>query len=214
MSIKTCVKTWKNRPALFINDRPHTGFMLFHGTHPDACGDIARFAKSGVHLFTTCFSMEWLSDFERVDSAMRAIIDANPDILVLPRFGYEPPAPWREQHPDELMVHYKIATGEKVLNQRVAVTSAVWRRDVVVEVRKTIEHMEKAWGEHILGYQPGASHALENSYDWDYSTIGEYSLPQEAAEVIEQRTDKVIARDARRFTVSTRRGETLLWKLR
>lgn len=178
MTLRTCVKTFKGRPVLFINGQPRTGFMLFHGTHPDACGDIARFAKSGVNLFTTCFSMEWLTDFERVDNAMRAVIAANPDILVLPRFGFEPPASWREQHPDDLMVHYKIATGEKVLNQRVAITSAAWRRDVVPEVRRTIEHMEKHWGEYIIGYHPGASHALENSYDWDYSTIGEYSLAQ------------------------------------
>jgi len=185
MNIKTCVRVWKNRPTLFINDQPHSGFMLFHGTHPDARGDIARFAESGVHLFSTCFSMEWLTDFERVDTAMRAIIEANPDILVLPRFGLEPPAEWRERHPDELMLHYQIATGEKVLNHRVAVTSQAWRRDVVAVWRKTIEHMEAQWGEHILGYHPGASHALENSYDWDCewnsSLIGEYSLHQASA---------------------------------
>lgn len=181
MTLRTCVKTCKGRPVLFINDRPHTGFMLFHGTRPDACEDIARFAQSGVNLFTTCFSMEWLTDFERVDNAMRAVIAVNPDILVLPRFGFEPPEPWRRQHPDDLMVHYKIATGEKVLNQRVAVTSQAWRRDIVAEVRRTIEHMEKHWGEYIIGYHPGASHALENSYDWDYSTIGDYSLPQARA---------------------------------
>jgi len=185
MNIHTCVRMHKDRPTLFVNGRPHTGFMLYHGTHPDACGDIARFAKSGVNLLSTCFSMEWFTDFERVDRAMHAIIAANPDILVLPRFGLEPPPEWREQHLDELMVHYKIGTGEKVLNHRVAVTSLAWRRDVVAVWRKTIEHMEGKWGEYILGYHPGASHALENSYDWDCdwncSLIGDYSLPQASA---------------------------------
>jgi len=178
VNLTTSVKTCKDRPVLFINDQPHTGFMLYHGTHPEACGDIVRFAKSGVNLLSTCFSMEWITDFERVDNAMRAVIKANPDILVLPRFGLEPPAEWREQHPDDLMVHYKIATGEKVLNQRVAITSQAWRHDVVAVWRKTIEYMETHWGDHILGYHPGASHALENSYDWDCSLIGEYSGPQ------------------------------------
>jgi hypothetical protein len=41
----------------------------------------------------------------------------------------------------------------------------------------------------------------------------EIRLPQEAAEVIEQRTGQIIARDVRRFTVSTHRGETLLWRI-
>ena len=185
MSVHSCVRMYQDRPTLFINDQPHTGCMLFHGTRPDACGDIARFAKSGVNLFSTCFSMEWLTDFERVDHAMRAVIEANPKIMVLLRFGLEPPAAWREQHVDELMLHYKIETGEKVLTPRVAITSQVWRRDVLPVWRKTIEHMETHWGDHILGYHPGASHALENSYDWDCdwnsSLIGEYSLPQTRA---------------------------------
>ena len=79
-----------------------------------------------------------------------------------------------------------------------------------------LQHFAKTAGVHLYAERGDQVFAGEGWLGVHACLDGdlEIRLPQEAAEVIEQRTGKVIARGATRFTVSARRGETLLWRLR
>ena len=79
-----------------------------------------------------------------------------------------------------------------------------------------LQHFAKLAGVHLYAERGDPVYAGDGWLGVHACLDGdlEIRLPREVAEVIEQRTDEVIARKSRRYTVATRRGETLLWRIK
>jgi len=120
-------------------------------------------AAAGVHLHSFGLGMPWPRpgeepDFSRVDEMLEQVIKADPDGLLLPRFGVDPPGWWYDEHPDEAL---EFDDGQR---RPVCVASRPWRRQMVGHVRALVAHCEAKYGDRMLGYHPCAQHTGEWFY--------------------------------------------------
>ena len=125
-------------------------------------------AAEGVHIHSFGIVMPWpkpgdAPDFSATDAVLERVIDADPEALLLPRFGCDPPGWWYAAHPDEAL-QYDDGSREPV-----CVASMVWREEMLRNLRALVEHCEARYGEHMLGYHPCAQHTGEWFYPktWD-----------------------------------------------
>ncbi len=120
-------------------------------------------AAAGVHMHSFGIAMPWprpgkAADFSRVDEAIEQVLSADPDALLLPRFGVDPPGWWYDAHPTEAL---KFDDGRR---RPVCVASTIWRKEMVERVRALVAHCERKYGDHMLGYHPCAQHTGEWFY--------------------------------------------------
>jgi len=120
-------------------------------------------AGAGVHMHSFGIGMPWPKpgeqpDFARVDEAIEQVLRADPDGLLLPRFGVHPPGWWYDAHPDEAL---KFDDGSR---RPVCAASQIWRTEMVEHVRRLVAHCEQKYGDHMLGYHPCAQHTGEWFY--------------------------------------------------
>lgn len=98
--------------------------------------------------------------WDSVDSQCRTVLEANPKALLLPRIGMEPPAWWREAHPDDVMAWDK---GPQKHTGAV-VASPEYRRDAAERLAALVAHLEEKFGDHMAGYHPCG----QNTGEWFY----------------------------------------------
>ncbi|MFO7976065.1 MAG: beta-galactosidase [Candidatus Hydrogenedentota bacterium] len=120
-------------------------------------------AAAGVHIHSFGIPRPWPKpgeepDFAAVDAVLERVIDADPEALLLPRFGCDPPGWWYQQHPDEAL---QFDDGSR---RPVCVASEVWREEMLRNVQALVEHCEARYGDHMLGYHPCAQHTGEWFY--------------------------------------------------
>ncbi|MEA3364817.1 MAG: beta-galactosidase [Candidatus Hydrogenedentes bacterium] len=155
-------------------DRQRTGDMmaLHHGPPwtiysgaPDSWlhKQVKMAAAEGVHIHSFGISRPWPKpgeepDFAAVDAVLEGVINADPEALLLPRFGCDPPGWWYDEHPDEALRF------DDDSRRPVCVASEVWREEMLRNVRALVEHCEGRYGEHMLGYHPCAQHTGEWFY--------------------------------------------------
>lgn len=126
-------------------------------------------AQAGIHIHSFGIRMPWprpgkKPDFTRVDRTLDCVLRADPNGLLLPRFGVEPPAWWIKGHPGHAQT---FADGSRGRN--VCVSSEPWRREMLRNVRRLVEHCEAKYGDHMLGYHPCA----QNTGEWFYPRVWE-----------------------------------------
>lgn len=168
-ALRAEVREHHGRPHLFLNGRPHDGCLFWHSAPLESREDLQRFAHAGVRLFTTGFparrTEDGAWDLTGVERVMDVVLDAVPDLLVLPRISLEPPAWWHEAHPGELQVHVDAANGDRI-EKMISFASARWRADMAAWLPDLIEACERRWGAHLLGYHLCAGACGEWSYYW------------------------------------------------
>jgi beta-galactosidase len=121
-------------------------------------------AAAGIHMHSIGIDMPWPrpgqpNDFSDVDDKMDQVLRADPQALILPRFGVAPPEWWYDQHPDDAM---QFDDGRRRL---ISVASPDWRTAMVEQVRQLVAHCEQKYGRHIFGYHPCAQHTGEWFYE-------------------------------------------------
>ena len=89
--------------------RPGQTFTYLGGPPSPFGSQIKLAANAGVDFVSFPVGLPWPKPGEAVDwtgveSECQTVLDANPQALLLPRIGMEPPAWWREAHPDDVMV--------------------------------------------------------------------------------------------------------------
>ena len=186
------VKEYNGTPTMFIRGKPHTGLTFYAADVVSPIGKkrVTEFAEVGVHLVQTQVSaVAGISDgnpdsaFEHLDTVMHALIEANPEVLALPRVHIVPGKEWQEQHPEEIAVHINPETGAEFRDGctcGVSLTSRLWKEDAGPALRAFVRYAEAQYGAHIAGYHLDAGAAAEWSHLWDPG-ISDYSPAHTAA---------------------------------
>ncbi|MDH7569736.1 MAG: hypothetical protein QHJ73_09135, partial [Armatimonadota bacterium] len=125
--------------------------------------EIQRAAATGIHIHSFGVPLCWpaadgTTNWAPLDRLVETVLAADPEGLLVPRFGMEPPAHWKTRHPDQLM-RYDTGPGRLV-----SVASASWRRDACAALRAFVQHLEEKYGNRILGYHPCG----QNTGEWFY----------------------------------------------
>jgi hypothetical protein len=120
-------------------------------------------AEAGVNFVSFPIAMPWPKpgttvDWTGIDAACAAVLRANPNALLLPRMGMDPPPWWREAHPDDVM------QWEDGRRDKAVVGSPRYRRDAAARLSALVTHLEESFGEHIAGYHPCG----QNTGEWFY----------------------------------------------
>lgn len=136
---------------------------------------VALAASAGVHIHSFTVPMPWPRpgeeyDWTGVDVAIDTTLEHDPEALLLPRFGLEPPEWWYEEHPEARQVFSDGAT------EGCSMASEAWRTDAETHLRALARHCEQRYGDHMLGYHPCGQHTGEWFYhrSWE-RVLGDYS---------------------------------------
>lgn len=162
--------------------RPGEPFV-FLGGPPGAFEAQIRLAHAaGVDFVTFPIEMPWPEpgktvDWLAVDAVCAKVLSANPQALLLPRFGAEPPEWWRRANPDHVMTW---EDGSRQVHAVVA--SPLYREQAAARVRALVTHLEAKFGNHMAGYHPCG----QNTGEWFYQGTWEnllngYALADRAA---------------------------------
>lgn len=171
---RTEVKPYRGALMLHVNGKPVYGMAMMPEPYvsDELIGNSCRdFAASGIDLYSEIF-WTWMTpgqgchswwtgpgqyDFARVDARISAILQADPNALILPRLKLNPPKWWLARHPDEICANY----GGKPAEQA-SPASELWEQTYETMLRDVIRHMEAApYAAHILGYHPAGAGSSE-----------------------------------------------------
>ncbi len=144
--------------------RPGAPFVFLGGPAESFTSQIELAAAVGVDLVSFAIGCPWPepgeeADFGVVDAICRDVLNANPNALLLPRFGVEPPAWWKTAHPDDVMVWEDGSRPHGVV-----VASEAYRRDAARNVAALVSHLEETLGDRMAGYHPCGQHTGEWFY--------------------------------------------------
>ncbi len=171
---ETTIETHRGCTMLHINGQPVYAMAMM--PEPYVADDLITlscrdFAAAGVNLYSEIFWSWatprdgchgwWLApgeyDFEKVDRRIEAIIEANPNALILPRVKLNPPRWWLDAHPDEVC---RNADGDPA--EQASLASELWEETYERLLRDVIRHMEGSdYAAHIMGYHPAGGRASE-----------------------------------------------------
>jgi hypothetical protein len=166
-------------PTLFLDGNPHTALAFFHPRARDAREDFGRFARAGVDLLTFSLGAMGNGGFDAEDETLAQVFAAHPRALILPRVHMEPPRSWEAEHPDDVMLRYKVLGGAPS-HERPSFSSERWKKDASGWLVRFVEHMESRHPGRIYGYHLCAGHCGEWAYSWDRE-LSDYSPVQRAA---------------------------------
>jgi beta-galactosidase len=145
--------------------RPGEQFVFLGGA-PGVFEDQIRLAAAaGVDFVSFPVGLPWPRpgrpvDWAGVDASCKAVLDANPKALLVPRIGMDPPPWWREAHPDDVMVWDK---GPQEHTPAV-VASPEYRHDAAERLSALVAHLEEKFGASVAGYHPCG----QNTGEWFY----------------------------------------------
>ena len=126
-------------------------------------GQIKLAADAGVNFVSFPVGTPWPKpgvavDWSGVDAACETVLRANPNALLLPRIGMDPPPWWREAHPDDVM------QWEDGSRSHAVPASPQYRRDAADRLAALVAHIEEKLGDHVAGYHPCG----QNTGEWFY----------------------------------------------
>jgi hypothetical protein len=160
-------------PTLIINGEPRVPLMFWGHADP-AKPDDSPFAQqarlaagAGIHLHSFQLTAPWPKpgeepDFSAVDATLESVLLADPEALMLPRFGIYAPHWWLDAHPDDEMV---FSDGLLSPDGRVAsMASEAYREEGERHLRAFVRHCEERFGEFMAGYHPCGQHTGEWFY--------------------------------------------------
>ncbi|MBM3472310.1 MAG: hypothetical protein FJX75_03425 [Armatimonadetes bacterium] len=127
-------------------------------------------AAAGVHLFSFGIDLPWPKPGEQpnwtgVDMPIEVTLRNDPQALLMPRFGCNPPAWWLQEHPDEAML---FSDGKA---EAMSMASELWRDECVRNVRALVRHCEAKYGDRFIGYHPCGQHTGEWFYERSWESV-------------------------------------------
>ena len=172
---QACVRTYRGRPTLFVDDKP----IPFNAYSPTTRRELffkqtERFFKHDTRVFFInvpravtddndyCATPFWFGDeissqpllppqTLSLDEQASFILEHQPEAFLFVRFGNNEPASWRELHPDELFVNEQ---GDVLACPSLA--SNLYIDAFSRYVAAVIEHCEQQpWADRIIGYWTG-----------------------------------------------------------
>ncbi|EDY21786.1 hypothetical protein CfE428DRAFT_1032 [Chthoniobacter flavus Ellin428] len=161
------VQLWaKAVPArsLFVEFyQPGQPFVHLGGPADPFPDQIKMAAKVGVHFITFPIGLPWpkpgeTENFTSEDAACHTVLAADPRALLIPRIPMNPPAWWREAHPDEVM------QWENGRRDAMVPASPLYRHDAAERLTALVKHLEEKFGDHMAGYHPVG----QNTGEWFY----------------------------------------------
>lgn len=143
-------------------------WTVYGGKSNDAAKQVELSRDAGFHFRTFGVALPWPKDgeppdYSDLDRELRAHLVLDPGALLVPRLHTDAPQWWKERHPEDIMLY------EDGRHQMVSVASQPWRKDAEQAVRLFVRHLEKEFGDHILGYHVCGQSAGEWFYDWTWT---------------------------------------------
>jgi beta-galactosidase len=151
--------------------RPGENFVRLGGPPDCFAAQIKLAANAGVNFVSFPVGTPWPKpgaavDWSVVDEACETVLAANPGALLLPRIGMDPPAWWRQAHPDAVM------QWEDGHRDKAVVASPAYRRDAAERLAALVAHLEDKYGDHVAGYHPCG----QNTGEWFYEDTWQQPL--------------------------------------
>ena len=153
--------------------RPGEKYVFLGGPPGVFESQIRMAAEAGVDFVSFPIDLPWpepgqKADWSTADDVCRTVLDANPKALLLPRIDVDPPAWWRQLHPQDVMVWDK-GPQQQV---GVVVTSPDYLHDAAERLAALVEHLETRFGQRVAGYHPSG----QNTGEWFYQNTWDAPL--------------------------------------
>jgi hypothetical protein len=195
------IRNERGGPRLFINGRETYPFLA---VSVELLKTAASYRDSGISMFSPILGLNaaWKApgkvDFSAFDLFFARLLAVHPPAYFLPRLHLNPPAWWKEAHPDEIvkcaltpdpsLFHQPERLGETGLNWNgladpydASWASEIWRSDIEEVLRSFLRHMESSpLASRMFGYQVAYGHTGE----WHYTGmrfLPDYSEPMRKA---------------------------------
>jgi len=128
--------------------------------------------KAGVHLQYPAVGMPWprpdeKPDFASLDNVFAQTVEADPEALIIIRYGLEPPQWWLDEHPKAKNFCHDGTPAQ------VWVGDEEWLGEACRWQEEMIRHIQRRWGDRIVAYHPCGQHTGE----WFYVGGWENKIP-------------------------------------
>jgi hypothetical protein len=198
---KAEIRNERGGPRLFINGRETYPFLALSA---EVLKTAAAYKASGINMFTPILGLNaaWVApgkyDWSAFDLFFARLLEIHPDAYFLPRLHLNPPAWWKEKHPEELVkcgitpdpAMYRLPErlGETGLNWNglsdpndASWASKIWKTEITDVLRSFLAHMESSpLISRMFGYHVAYGHTGE----WHYTGmrfLPDYSEPMKRA---------------------------------
>ena len=172
------VKLRSERPRKLELLAAHQGppWTLYGGQSNRAAEQIELSRDAGFHLRTFDMTVPWPRkgvppDYSSGDEELRFHLALDDKALLVPRIHTDAPRWWKAQHPDQVMRY------DDGPHEMVSVASNEWRQDAEEAVRLFVRHLEKEFGDHILGYHVCDQGSGEWVYDATSALLPNFETP-------------------------------------
>lgn len=128
--------------------------------------------KAGVHLQYPIVGMPWprpgeKPDYSSLDNVFRQTIEADPEALIIIRYGLDPPQWWLDERPQaKNFCHDGTPAQQWVGDEEWIQEACRWQEEM-------IRHIQQRWGDRIIAYHPCGQHTGE----WFYIGGWENRIP-------------------------------------
>ncbi len=144
--------------------RPGSHYVFLGGPEGPFVPQVRLAAQAGVRMVSTMIPFPWPKpgepeDWSSVDSVIETAIQANPDVLLIPRIPVYAPDWWMEAHPNELM-QWRPVRQERVASP----SSELFQQEASERLGRLIGYLEAKYGNRIVGYHPNG----QNTGEWFY----------------------------------------------
>ncbi|GAI27117.1 unnamed protein product, partial [marine sediment metagenome] len=156
--LRSEVRIHNGIPALFVNGELTS--QILGGPYRPGESNFTDFTKAGIKIFNIYLRFGWTGpeeyDFSRVDKKMDFYLKLEPDALFIPRILLTPGDWWCEKYPEEITMRDDgSAAGMFRRPCHPSLASEKYRELSHKAMKAFINHVERKWGDNIVGYQPG-----------------------------------------------------------
>ena len=144
-------------PEITINSVTYPPVMFFgnmeeEASRPKVVSEARRAAANGVHLHSVlvelpCPLSESNDALDRFDNRVRALLDADPEGVVMPRVVFIPARGWKREYPNEIASYADGTSSDPSLTSERFWAEA--ERSLVTLIGHVREH---EWGKRVFGY--------------------------------------------------------------